>query len=80
MKSLGCPSVKFSNKATAFKLCDSRLGIPIQDCKFLNVGSQVNADFDIGDIKKNGKTYWKQGGKFYRDCITWEIASNAIIS
>lgn len=77
----GCPTLNAS-KEGAFQLCEDRVGIPIQNCMYPSSPTFNNtpADFVIGDTKKNGHNFWKQGGRFYRDCITWEIKSTSSAS
>ncbi|KAK4543623.1 hypothetical protein LTR36_005268 [Oleoguttula mirabilis] len=59
----GCPSLNASQNTdnAVYKLCQDRLTLPINDC----------------DTSSNGVEFWKQGGQFFRDCITWEITSTS---
>ena len=36
----------------------------------------MTSDQSLGDKERNDHPFWKQGGSFFRECITWTIASN----
>jgi len=74
-----CPETDFSGDDTnaMYDLCQARLNVPINDCKYTTqtepVPDQVLTCV-LGDTQDNdGLAYWKQGGTFFRDCITWNI-------
>jgi hypothetical protein len=53
-----CPTLDFVNDGdNAFRTCMDRLYPILNYC----------------DTTDNGHFYWKQGGAFFRDCITWEV-------
>ncbi|QIX01235.1 hypothetical protein AMS68_006752 [Peltaster fructicola] len=53
----GCPAVSFLT-SDARSMCIDRLMNPIDGCDTQNPGAHY---------------WWKQGGTFYRDCVTWSI-------
>lgn len=72
-----CPFLDFSS-AGALDLCNERLDTIINTCTFfiahLTAISNTTDSAHLGDTSNdNGLYYWKQGGTFFRDCITWTV-------
>ena len=75
----GCPTLDMSQNddGVAYKLCQDRLNNAINDCKCFAIyegSSGAMLTSAAGDTTQlNGNEFWKQGGTFFRDCITWTI-------
>jgi hypothetical protein len=59
-------------------MCKERLGVPFENCESAtqsHAHSWQVADmiFVLGDTVKRSSDAWKQGGIFYRDCVTWSF-------
>ncbi|KAF2087764.1 hypothetical protein K490DRAFT_56849 [Saccharata proteae CBS 121410] len=60
-----CPVLDFgADRDGSIDTCKERLGDPVNLCNVKWCRINVH----------NGYTYWKAGGTFFRDCITWNIS------
>ncbi|KAI9877135.1 MAG: hypothetical protein M1830_004710 [Pleopsidium flavum] len=61
-----CPVLDFSSHgAAAYQICKDRLNVPVNDC-----------DTRDNNSRASKTDYWKGGGTFFRDCITWKIGKS----